>query len=111
MLLSALFVPFRDIKPIWEVVQQALFYATPILYPVEKVAERSETLAKVVMSNPLAAIIQEFRHLLLGPSVPSATEAIGGIAWLAIPAALFVGLTVLGFAVFNRMSPHAAEQL
>ncbi|MEY2535117.1 MAG: type transport system permease protein [bacterium] len=111
MLLSALYVPFRDVKPIWEVVQQALFYATPILYPVEKVAERSDTLVKVVMSNPLAVIIQEFRHLLLGPEVPSAAEAIGGAQWLAIPAVIFVGLTVLGFATFNRMSPHAAEQL
>ena len=111
MLLSALYVPFRDVRPIWDVAQQGLFYATPILYPIEKVAERSDALVKVVMSNPLAAIIQEFRHLLLGPGVPSASAAIGGGAWLLVPAVLFVGLTVLGFVVFNRMSPHAAEQL
>jgi ABC-2 type transport system permease protein len=111
MLLSALYVPFRDVRPIWDVIQQALFYATPILYPVEKVSERSATLAKVVMSNPLAVIIQEFRHLLLGPSVPTAASAIGGAVWLLIPGAVFVGLTVLGFVVFNRMAPHAAERL
>jgi ABC-2 type transport system permease protein len=111
MLLSALYVPFRDVRPIWDVVSQALFYATPILYPIEKVAERSDALVKVVMSNPLAVLIQEFRHLLLGPGVPSASEAIGGTAWLLIPAAVFAGLTLLGFWVFNRMSPHAAEQL
>ena len=111
MLLSALYVPFRDFRPIWDVIQQALFYATPILYPVEKVAERSATLAKVVMSNPLAVIIQEFRHLLLGPSVPNASEAIGGAVWLLIPGGVFVGLTVLGFVVFNRMAPRAAEEL
>ena len=35
MLLSALFVPFRDVRPIWEVILRALFYATPVLYPVE----------------------------------------------------------------------------
>jgi hypothetical protein len=35
----------------------------------------------------------------------------GGAVWLLIPAAVFVGLTALGFWVFNRMSPHAAEQL
>ena len=111
MLLSALYVPFRDVRPIWEVFQQALFYATPILYPIEKVAERSETLTKVVMGNPLAVIIQEFRHLLLGPQVPTAAKAIGGAEWLLVPAAVFVGLTVLGFVVFNRMAPHAAERL
>jgi ABC-2 type transport system permease protein len=111
MLLSALYVRFRDVRPIWDVVQQALFYATPILYPIEKVAEQSETLAKVVMANPLAALIQEVRHLLLGPTVPSAAQAIGGTEWLLIPAAVFVGLVALGFAVFNRMAPHAAEEL
>jgi ABC-2 type transport system permease protein len=111
MLLSALYVPFRDVRPIWDVIQQALFYATPILYPVEKVSEKSPTLAKIVMSNPLAVIIQEFRHLLLGPSVPTAATAIGGAKWLLIPGAVFLGLTVLGFVVFNRMAPHAAERL
>jgi ABC-2 type transport system permease protein len=111
MLLSALYVPFRDVRPIWEVVSQALFYATPILYPIEKVTERSDALAKVVMSNPLAVVIQEFRHFLLGPDAPSAAAAMGGTAWLLIPAGVFVVLVVLGFTVFNRMAPFAAEQL
>lgn len=111
MLLSALYVPFRDVRPIWEVMQQALFYATPILYPIDKVAEKSAALAKVVMANPLAAIIQEFRHLLLGPDVPSAAAAIGGTAWLLVPIAVFVALVALGFVVFRRIAPYAAEQL
>ena len=33
MLLSALYVRFRDIRPIWEVVLQVLFYATLIIFP------------------------------------------------------------------------------
>ena len=37
MLLSALFVRYRDIEPIWEVVLQVLFYATPIFYPIEAI--------------------------------------------------------------------------
>jgi ABC-2 type transport system permease protein len=111
MLLAALYVPFRDVRPIWEVASQALFYAPPILYPIEKVAEHSDALVKVVMSNPLAVLIQQFRHWLLGPQVPTAADAMGGAVWLLIPGAVFVGLTLLGFIAFNRMSPHAAEQL
>jgi ABC-2 type transport system permease protein len=111
MLLSALYVRYRDVKPIWDVIQQALFYATPIFYPIEKVAEQSQSLARLVMANPLAAIIQEIRHLLLGPGVPSAAEAIGGAGWLVFPAAVFVGIVAVGFTVFNRMAPHAAEEL
>ena len=34
MLLVALFVRYRDIEPIWDVVLQVLFYATPIFYTI-----------------------------------------------------------------------------
>ena len=34
MLLSVLYVRFRDIQPIWDVSSQVLFYASPIIYPV-----------------------------------------------------------------------------
>jgi len=111
MLLSALYVPFRDVRPIWDVVQQGLFYGTPILYPVERVAEHSQTLATIVMCNPLAVIVQEFRHMLLGSEVPTAADAIGGTAYLLIPIGIFVATAVAGFVVFNRMAPHAAEEL
>jgi len=37
MLLSALFVKFRDIQPIWEVLSQILFYSSPVIIPAETV--------------------------------------------------------------------------
>src|SRR6185312_175846 len=40
MLLSALFVKFRDISPIWEVVSQILFYSAPVILPAEVVREK-----------------------------------------------------------------------
>jgi ABC-2 type transport system permease protein len=111
MLLAALYVPFRDARPIWEVIAQALFYATPVLWPVQVLADRSQGLAQAAMSNPIAVLIQEFRRLLLGPSVPSSVEIAGGWAWMLIPAGSAVVLTVLGFVVFSRMAPHEAENL
>jgi ABC-2 type transport system permease protein len=109
MLLSALYVRYRDIQPIWEVVLQALFYATPILYPIELLAAESQTLAKIALCNPIAALIQEARHLLTG--APSVSEAMGSTALIAAPAAILVGVTLLGFWVFDRMAPRAAEEL
>ena len=41
MLLSALFVYFRDIQPIWEVLLQVLFYASPVIIPIETVSASS----------------------------------------------------------------------
>ena len=35
MLLSVLYVRFRDVAIIWTVVAQVLFYATPVLYPID----------------------------------------------------------------------------
>jgi len=112
MLLSALYVPYRDVRPIWEVTLQALFYATPILYPIELLAEHSPAIAKIALMNPIAALIQEARHLLVG--APSLTEALGSTALLAGPVVIGIGVTALGFWVFDRMAPrdqlHVAEE-
>src|SRR5919106_491521 len=71
-LLSALFVHFRDVKPIWDVLLQVVFYASPIFYPITIV--ESQTLREILMMNPFAAILQEFRHAVIDPSHPSAAE-------------------------------------
>jgi len=109
MLLSALYVRYRDIRPIWEVVLQVLFYGTPILYPIEAVIGRSETLATIALLNPLAALIQESRHLLTGAMPLS--EALGSPALMLVPLAILAGVTWLGVRVFDRMAPRAAEEL
>jgi ABC-2 type transport system permease protein len=109
MLLSALFVRYRDIKPIWEVVLQVLFYGTPIFYPIDVVMERSDVLAKVMMLSPFAAIVQQARHALIAPSHPSATAVAGW--WILGTVAIFVGVIVLGYRVFTKRAPNIAEQL
>ena len=109
MLLSALFVRYRDIKPIWEVVLQVLFYGTPIFYPIDIVVHRSELLAKVMMLSPFAAIVQQARHALIAPSHHSATAVAGW--WILGTVAIFVFVIVLGYRVFSKRAPNIAEQL
>lgn len=109
MLLSALYVRFRDMKPIWEVVLQALFYATPILYVIEKVP--TPRLQHLMMLSPIAALLTEVRHTFIDPSAPSAAQAAGGGLRLLIPAGIVLGLLALGFWVFNREAPRIAEEL
>jgi ABC-2 type transport system permease protein len=110
-LLAVLFVRFRDVKPIWGVIVQMLFYLTPILYPVELVAERSETLARIALCNPLAAVNQQIRHAVVDPRAPSLAEAIGPDVLILIPAGLIVIAFALGLAVFSRRAPQLAEEL
>ena len=111
MLVSALYVPFRDVRPIWDVALQGLFYATPIFFPIQFVIGQGEGLTKVVLANPLADIIVESRHLLLGPAAPSAADAAGGAAFLVLPAAVLAAGSLLGFWVFNHLAPRVAEDL
>jgi ABC-2 type transport system permease protein len=110
MILSALFVRYRDMKPIWEVVTQALFYLTPIIYPVEKIYEHTK-LRRWVTLNPLSDILVQMRHELMDPHAPTAAQAAGGAAWLIIPAAIVIGSFVVGLWYFNREAPRIAEEL
>jgi ABC-2 type transport system permease protein len=110
MLLSALYVRFRDVKPIWEVVLQLAFYATPVIYAVETIAV-SERVREAIMLNPLAAILQQFRHAVIDPSAPTAAAAAGGSARLLIPAAVLFGAAALGYWYFDREAPRMAEDL
>jgi ABC-2 type transport system permease protein len=109
MLFSALFVRYRDVKPIWEVCLQILFYASPIFYPIDVVAERSELAAKLMMLNPFAAVVQQTRHALIAPSHPTATDVAG--VWIIGTIAIFVVVIALGYRVFSKRAPHIAEQL
>ena len=108
-LLAALFVRYRDVRPIWDVILQISFYGSPILYPIEKIPE--ENLRRLIMCNPLAVIVQQARHAIIDPGAPSAAEAMGGAVWLLIPLAVLIGVCTLGFFVFDRSAPHIAEEL
>jgi ABC-2 type transport system permease protein len=108
-LLAALFVRYRDVRPIWDVILQISFYGSPILYPIEKIDQ--ENLRRLIMCNPLAVIVQQARHAIIDAGAPSAAEAMGGAVWLLIPLAVLVGVCALGFIVFDRAAPHIAEEL
>ncbi len=112
MLLSALFVRFRDIQPIWEVVSQILFYCSPVIISVATVQEKASlTVLHIYMLNPLAVVFQQFRHAMITHATPSAGEALGSWAALIWPVAIVLAVFALGFWVFNRAAPLVAENL
>jgi ABC-2 type transport system permease protein len=110
MLLSALYVRFRDVQPIWEVLLQVAFYGSPILYVIDQLP--TEQLRHLVIwFNPLATILVQARHWLIDQSAPTASQVAGGVEYLLIPAAIILGVFALGFWVFNREAPRIAEEL
>jgi ABC-2 type transport system permease protein len=108
MILSSLFVRFRDVAIIWSVVVTALFYGTPVLYPLSAVPDRFRD---IVLLNPLTPIFQQARHWVIDPSAASASEAAGGTLQLLAPLAIFLAVCALAVWVFGREAPRIAEDL
>ncbi len=114
MLLSALFVRFRDIQPIWDVFSQILFYSSPVIIPVETVRREllhHQFLYHIYTLNPLVTVFQQFRHAMVNHATLSAGQALGSWVALLEPLGLVTVVFVLGFWVFNREAPHIAEDL
>jgi ABC-2 type transport system permease protein len=109
MILSSLFVRFRDVQPIWEVALQAIFYGSAIFYPIESIP--SVRLQHLIMCNPLAAMVEQARHAVVDPNAPTAGQAIGGDIRLIIPIGIVLVLAGFGFWWFNREAPRIAEEL
>lgn len=109
MLLSVLYVRFRDVQPIWDVVLQITFYGSPILYVIGNLPENIQR--EMMAANPLASILTQMRHAVLDPTAPTAAAAIGGNLRLMIPLGLILGVFVAGFWLFKREAPRIAENL
>jgi ABC-2 type transport system permease protein len=108
MLLSVLYVRFRDVEPIWEVLTQVLFYASPVLYVTTLVPECCQ---RPYVAQPIAAILTEVRHAVVDSGAPDVATAIGGAGRLVIPLAVILALFGLGIWLFNREAPRIAEHL
>jgi ABC-2 type transport system permease protein len=108
MLLAVLYVPFRDMAPIWEVITQMLFWGTPIIYAIETAPD---SVRELMMMNPLATIIEQARHAVIDPSAPSAASSIGGAALLLIPLGIVLALLVASVALYRRAEGTLAERL
>lgn len=108
MILSSLYVRYRDVAPIWSVISQTLFYASPIFYTIEQVPEN---VREWYACNPIAAVLIQARHWIVDPSAPSAVDAVGGWAMFMIPTAITIALVAWGLWLFSRMAPRIAEEL
>src|SRR5690606_26415033 len=73
LITSTLYVKYRDISQIWEVILQAMFYAVPIIYPLSFVAISYPFFAQVLLLNPVAQTIQDVRHNLIAPETTPTT--------------------------------------
>ena len=114
LLLGSLYVYFRDVAHIWEVVLQAMFYATPIIYPISMVAQNKEFswAADILMLNPTTQTIMDIRHNLLSPEyVPTVWTMVDNKLLCLLPYVLSALILWLGIHVFRKYSAKFAEVL
>ncbi|MBW3083759.1 ABC transporter permease [Bifidobacterium sp. 6T3] len=113
LIMATMYVYFRDIAHIWEVLQQLIFYAMPIIYPLSYVTDRGgllATLARLELLNPIAQSIQDIRHNFIAPETqPTVWNQFDNWALRLLPVVLTVIILVLGVYLFRRNSKRFAE--
>jgi ABC-2 type transport system permease protein len=104
MTLSSLYPRFRDVGIIWSVFSTALFYATPVLYPLTKL---HGTFGDLVALNPLTPLFELARRWVIDANAPVQ----GGALRVLVPLAIYALVCVLAVWVFRREAPRIAEEL
>lgn len=99
LLTSPLFVRFRDLSMIWEVLLQVLMYASPIVYPL---AMMPENIQKIMLFNPLAFIIHFSKRAL----IENYFTDISNILYLVIGVLLIFAISLL---VYRKAEKRVAE--
>lgn len=101
LILSILQVKFRDVSQIWEVLLQAGFFATPIIYPLSLIDHKYWF---YLFLNPMTGIIQYSRMLLVEGKIPS---PIGTLYIFVITTSLLI----ISYFIFKKLSPNITENL
>jgi ABC-type polysaccharide/polyol phosphate export permease len=99
LLLSSLYLKFRDLSHIWTVILQLGFWTTPIIYPVSIVPAKYHIIFKI---NPIARLIDNFRITVISGQLTSARNMIFNFIIVAF-------IFCLGLFIFLRRQRYFAE--
>jgi len=109
LFLSAAFVKYRDITYIWEVILQAGFYLTPIIYSLSRIT--SITLQKLILLNPMAQSIQDARYLVVTKETITINQVFDGGLYRLIPYMVVLVTFIIGVLYFKKESKYFAENI
>lgn len=109
LFLSAAFVKYRDVSYIWEVLLQAGFYATPIIYSLARIP--NELIQKVILFNPVAQTIQDARYEIVTHKSITIWELFDNGPYALIPIAIVLITLIFGVKYFRKESKFFAENI
>lgn len=101
MILSALYVYFRDLEHIVSIITMAWFYLTPIVFNLKIFPEYAQ---KILQFNPMTQFVTAYRNVLMYGKLPDAV----GFGLVTI---FSVGIFLLGLKIFSKLQKNFAEEL
>jgi lipopolysaccharide transport system permease protein len=101
LIFSTLTIRYRDLNYLLGYGMQLWMYATPIVYPVSQVPEKWLWL---VYANPMTAVVQTFRHSVLGGDGPRPEVMAYSIFATVI-------LLSIGLAMFSRVERSSMDSI
>lgn len=99
--LSAINVEYRDVQHLVPFLAQIWMFVTPVVYPASLVPENY---ALIYWLNPMAAVVEGFRWVILGTPAPS-------VFYFALSGAMIVVVGLSGLIYFNRVSRTMADRV
>jgi lipopolysaccharide transport system permease protein len=108
LLISSLNVIWRDVQWIWPVVMQAGFFLTPIMYS-RNIFDNIPYVGEVLKYNPMAAILDSLRYVLINRSAPAFGAQI--LDYLGYAIAVAMVAIAVGWLVFARLEPRFGEEV
>jgi ABC-2 type transport system permease protein len=109
LFLSAAYVKYRDVSYIWEVIMQAAFYLTPIIYPISLIT--SLKLQKLMFLSPMTQAIQDARYSAVSHKTIIAHQLFDAGWFMFIPYLIVVLSFIVGITYFRKQSKFFAENI
>ena len=96
IIISSLTTKYRDLKVLLNFGVQLWMYITPIVYPVSTLSQNTKA---IIMLNPMAPVVNNFKFAFLG---------CGQMEWgyWIVSATITLFVLVLGILLFNRVEKN-----
>jgi lipopolysaccharide transport system permease protein len=101
LMLASMYVYFRDLNQIWDVLLQLGMFLSPIVYPLSIIPEQYRS---IYLLNPITCVINMYRDIFLYGNIPQIYD-------IAIVVVSIGVLLSAGTLTFNKLSRRFAEEV
>jgi ABC-type polysaccharide/polyol phosphate export permease len=101
LIIATVNVFYRDVQHLVAVALPILFYVVPVFYRPQQF---DSTLARLLMWNPIAILIESYREILFYQRVPRWDQ-------IVVPGVISLLVCMLGYLIYQRRLPYVVDAL